>query len=40
MRKVLERAGSTDLIGGCDALIPAQPPRQALKARRDWASDE
>jgi uncharacterized radical SAM protein YgiQ len=39
VRKALEQAGRTDLIGGgCDALIPAQPLREALKARREQAN--
>ena len=39
VRKALEQAGRTDLIGGgCDALIPAQPPKEALKARREQAN--
>ncbi|HEV3255765.1 MAG TPA: DUF3362 domain-containing protein [Gemmataceae bacterium] len=34
VRKAFEQAGRQDLIGsGCDALIPAQPPREALRAR-------
>jgi hypothetical protein len=38
VRKALEKAGRTDLIGsGCDALIPAQPPKEALRARREHA---
>jgi len=38
VRKALEEAGRTDLIGtGCDALIPAQPPEEALRARRQQA---
>jgi hypothetical protein len=38
-RKALEAAGRTDLIGnGCDALIPAQPPKEALRMRRDKAN--
>jgi hypothetical protein len=38
VRKALTESGRTDLIGsGCDALIAAQPPKEALKARRDHA---
>ncbi|MGE3803360.1 MAG: YgiQ family radical SAM protein [Gemmataceae bacterium] len=38
VRQALEQAGRTDLIGnGCDCLIPVQPPKEALKARRDQA---
>ena len=34
VRKALEQAGRADLIGGgCDALIPANPPNEALAAR-------
>jgi radical SAM superfamily enzyme YgiQ (UPF0313 family) len=41
VRKALEEAGREDLIGsGCDALIPAYPPRIALDARRARASKE
>ncbi|MCA8920606.1 MAG: YgiQ family radical SAM protein [Planctomycetes bacterium] len=41
VREALRNAGRTDLIGdGCDALIPAQPPREALEARRRRAQDE
>jgi hypothetical protein len=40
VRKALEAAGRADLIGGgCDALIPAHPPREAFQARRDQAND-
>jgi uncharacterized radical SAM protein YgiQ len=38
VRKALEEAGRGDLIGsGCDALIPARPPKEALAARREQA---
>jgi uncharacterized radical SAM protein YgiQ len=38
VRKALELAGRKDLIGaGCDALIPAQPPREALRSRIEEA---
>jgi hypothetical protein len=34
VRKALELAGHTDLIGGgYDALIPAHPPKETLAAR-------
>ena len=40
VRKALEQAGRTDLIGsGCDCLIPAQPPKEAIEARRRRAND-
>jgi uncharacterized radical SAM protein YgiQ len=39
VRKALEQAGRTDLIGGgCDALIPAVPPKEALQRRREGAN--
>jgi uncharacterized radical SAM protein YgiQ len=39
VRKALEQAGRTDLIGnGCDCLIPSAPPREALDARREDAN--
>jgi hypothetical protein len=35
------QAGRTDLIGGgCDALVPAAPPKEALRARRERANRE
>src|SRR6202041_952935 len=40
VRKALEQAGRTDLIGGgCDALIPAQPPKEALRARMERTNE-
>src|SRR5205807_4023460 len=40
VRKALEESGRTDLIGGgCEALIPAVPPKEALKARRERANE-
>src|SRR3954469_9574113 len=39
VREALLKAGRADLIGsGCDCLIPAQPPRQAIEARRRQAN--
>jgi hypothetical protein len=40
VRKALVEAGRQDLIGGCEGLIPAQPPREALAARRERANEE
>jgi len=38
VREALLRAGRADLIGsGCDALIPASPPKAALRARMEKA---
>jgi hypothetical protein len=35
VREALIRAGRQDLIGnGCDCLIPVQPPKEAIEARR------
>jgi uncharacterized radical SAM protein YgiQ len=40
VREALIHAGRTDLIGGgCDCLIPAQPPREAIGARRRQADE-
>jgi hypothetical protein len=38
VREALLKAGRSDLIGaGCDALIPARPPKAALRARTEKA---
>lgn len=40
VRDALRQAGRNDLIGsGCDCLIPANPPREALDARRKDANN-
>jgi uncharacterized radical SAM protein YgiQ len=40
VREALLKAGRSDLIGsGCDALIPAQPPKAALRARMEKANE-
>jgi uncharacterized radical SAM protein YgiQ len=40
VREALLEAGRQDLIGnGCDCLIPAQPPKEAIEARRRRAND-
>jgi hypothetical protein len=39
VREALTKAGRADLIGdGCDALIPATPPKEALEAKRRQAN--
>jgi hypothetical protein len=39
VREALIQAGRHDLIGnGCDCLIPAQPPKEAIEARRRQAN--
>ncbi|MBX9788297.1 MAG: YgiQ family radical SAM protein [Pirellulales bacterium] len=41
VRRALEAAGRQDLIGeDCDCLIPSQPPKEALHARRESANRE
>jgi hypothetical protein len=40
VREALVQAGRADLIGnGCDCLIPANPPKEAIEARRLQAND-
>src|SRR5258705_8492619 len=40
VREALLQAGRADLIGsGCDALIPANPPKEAIAARRRRANE-
>ena len=40
VREALIEAGRQNLIGnGCDCLIPAQPPKEAIEARRRRAND-
>ena len=39
VREALNQAKRTDLIGdGCDCLIPSQPPKEAIEARRQRAN--
>jgi hypothetical protein len=39
VREALIKAGRVDLIGGgCDCLIPAHPPKEAIEARRRAAN--
>ena len=41
VRDALIQAGRGDLIGGgCDCLIPAQPPKEAIEARRKRANEQ
>jgi uncharacterized radical SAM protein YgiQ len=40
VREALIQAGRQDLVGsGCDCLIPAQPPKEAIEARRRRANE-
>jgi uncharacterized radical SAM protein YgiQ len=38
VRDALIQAGRADLIGGCEGLIPANPPKEAIDARRKKAN--
>src|SRR5438067_2670533 len=38
VREALLQAGRADLIGGCEGLIPANPPKEAIEARRRQAN--
>jgi uncharacterized radical SAM protein YgiQ len=38
VREALTQTGRADLIGGCEGLIPAQPPKEAIEARRRQAN--
>jgi hypothetical protein len=38
VREALIEEGRADPIGGCDGLIPAQPPKEAIAARRKQAN--
>jgi hypothetical protein len=38
VREALIQAGRQDLIGGCEGLIPANPPKEAIEARRRQAN--
>jgi len=39
VREALIKAGRADLVGGCDGLIPAQPPKEAIEAKRKQANE-
>jgi hypothetical protein len=40
VREALIQAGRADLItNGCECLMPAQPPKEAIEARRRRAND-
>ncbi len=38
VREALIQAGRADLIGGCEGLIPENPPKEAIEARRRQAN--
>ncbi|MBX9623730.1 MAG: DUF3362 domain-containing protein [Gemmataceae bacterium] len=37
VREALAKPGRTNPVGGCDGLIPADPPQEAVRARRGRA---
>jgi len=39
VREALVGAGRQDLIGGCEGLIPANPPQEAIEGRRQRANE-
>jgi uncharacterized radical SAM protein YgiQ len=39
VREALIEAGRSDLIGGCEGLIPANPPKEAIEAKRRQANE-
>ena len=39
VREALIQAKRTDLIGGCEGLIPAEPPKEAIEAKRRQANE-
>jgi uncharacterized radical SAM protein YgiQ len=39
VREALVQANRADLIGGCEGLIPANPPKEALEAKRRQANE-
>jgi hypothetical protein len=38
VREALIKAGRGDLIGGCEGLIPANPPKEAIEVQRRQAN--
>jgi hypothetical protein len=40
VREALLQARRGDLVGGCDYLIPALPPKEAIDTRRKRADDD
>jgi hypothetical protein len=39
VREALIEAGRADLIGGCEGLIPTNPPKEAIEAKRRQANE-